>query len=180
MLSLFSVLLVLGIGVTMDLCVGVFILFLLVPFTVLIRRGERSYVFMMERVVGSVIAILSLWVGALSLLVDPNLKYYPRQYKGAVYFLIFGLLLSFYSANGVLFFMSFESCLVPAVFLIICWGHTRERLEAAMYMAIYARAGGRVHMVGLVMLDLYSGRTSFLLDVPIGLFSGDSFLYFLL
>lgn len=119
-------------------------------------------------------------MGALSLLVDPHLKYYPRQYKGAVYFLIFGLLLSFCSANGVLFFMSFESCLVPAVFLIICWGHTRERLEAAMYMAVYARAGGRVHMVGLVILDLYWGSTSFLLGVPVGLFSGDPFLSFML
>lgn len=60
MISLFFVLLVLGVRVTMDLCVGVFVLFFLVPFTVLVRRGERSYVVMMERVMGSVMVILSL------------------------------------------------------------------------------------------------------------------------
>lgn len=106
---------------------------------------------------------------------SPHEKHFPTQYKGCIYFLVFLLVLRFLSSDGVIFFVAFEACLGPIGLLILCWGHNAERMEAVIYLLMYTVFGGSFHVVGLMVLDLYFGSTSFLLFVRPGVERGDTF-----
>ena len=129
--------------------------------------GEVSYVVTIERGIALPLCSLTLWVGALSLLVASGRKLFSCQFKGTVVFLVRLLLCRFLVADGFIFYILFEACLGPTSFLVVCWGHAPEREEATLYMIFYTIVGGRLHIVGLLGMDYIFGTTSFLRFVKV-------------
>lgn len=139
-----------------------FVLFCLTPLIWLTYSGEVSYIIFMERSIALPLCRLTLWVGALRLLVSPGSKLFSFQFKSGVMVLVRFLLCRFLVMDGLLFYVMFEACLGPTSFLVVCWGHTPEREEATLYIIFYTIVGGRLHMVGLIVIDYIFGTTSFL------------------
>nr|UGS80433.1 NADH dehydrogenase subunit 4 [Lachesilla sp. Lasp7Q] len=84
--------------------------------------------------------LLSLWIVFLMLLSSEgilNSKFFSHQFLFILLMLILFLLLSFYSTNLFLFYLWFESSLIPTFFLILGWGYQSERLQAGVYMLMY-------------------------------------------
>nr|AWN56174.1 NADH dehydrogenase subunit 4 [Chinavia impicticornis]AWN56187.1 NADH dehydrogenase subunit 4 [Chinavia ubica] len=52
-------------------------------------------------------------------------------------FMMFSLLMTFSSLNMFLFYISFESSLIPTLFLIFGWGYQPERISAGYYLLFY-------------------------------------------
>lgn len=145
-----------------------FVFFCIVPLIFLVSSGDVSYIVIMESEIALPLCGLTLWVGGIRILISRGLKLFYNQFKGGIIFLIFLLLCRFITMDGVLFYVLFESCLVPTSFLVVCWGHTPEREEATLYMIFYTVIGGSLHMVGLIGINYFFGTTSFLRVVNIG------------
>ena len=65
----------------------------------------------------------------------------------------------FVADDLVLFYVAWESVLIPMFFLILGWGSSGRRHAAAKYL-IYTFAGGALMLVALIVLVLQSGTTS--------------------
>nr|WKU84066.1 NADH dehydrogenase subunit 4 [Orthoprosopa multicolor] len=84
--------------------------------------------------------LLSFWICSLMLMASDSINKF-NNYKNLfllnVLFLLLMLLLTFSSMNLFLFYLFFESSLIPTLFLILGWGYQPERLQAGMYLLFY-------------------------------------------
>nr|WJW73562.1 NADH dehydrogenase subunit 4 [Chamaesphegina sp.] len=84
--------------------------------------------------------LLSFWICSLMLMASDSINKY-NNYKNLfllnVLFLLLLLFLTFASMNLFLFYLFFESSLIPTLFLILGWGYQPERLQAGMYLLFY-------------------------------------------
>nr|YP_009388946.1 NADH dehydrogenase subunit 4 [Ptyodactylus guttatus]BAX77906.1 NADH dehydrogenase subunit 4 [Ptyodactylus guttatus] len=76
------------------------------------------------------------------------------------------LLLAFAASNLILFYIAFETTLLPTLILITRWGNQAERLIAGNYFLFYTLAGSLPLLIA--MLTLYTHTTHMLL-IPMSL-----------
>nr|YP_010895075.1 NADH dehydrogenase subunit 4 [Cyphipelta rufocyanea]WJW73601.1 NADH dehydrogenase subunit 4 [Cyphipelta rufocyanea] len=84
--------------------------------------------------------LLSFWICALMLMASDlinKLNNYKNLFLLNVLLLLLMLFLTFSSMNLFLFYLFFESSLIPTLFLILGWGYQPERLQAGMYLLFY-------------------------------------------
>nr|YP_011010285.1 NADH dehydrogenase subunit 4 [Ventidius longitarsus]WPW46900.1 NADH dehydrogenase subunit 4 [Ventidius longitarsus] len=104
--------------------------------------SSMSYGFMMDILSGSLI-FLSLWISILMILAS----YKIDKNSGGVNFLFLIILLmlflifSFSTSNIFLFYIFFESSLIPTLLLIFGWGYQPERLSSGFYLLFYTLFG---------------------------------------
>nr|YP_009919197.1 NADH dehydrogenase subunit 4 [Triatoma sanguisuga]QMP96841.1 NADH dehydrogenase subunit 4 [Triatoma sanguisuga] len=83
---------------------------------------------------------LSFWIITLMVIASYNVyksKNYSGEFLAVNVFLLFFLVLSFCTTNLFLFYLFFESSLIPTLFLIFGWGYQPERLSAGFYLLFY-------------------------------------------
>nr|YP_009927091.1 NADH dehydrogenase subunit 4 [Libellula angelina]AXZ70358.1 NADH dehydrogenase subunit 4 [Libellula angelina] len=83
---------------------------------------------------------LSFWICCLMLLASSNIYFnnnFVTFFMLMVLFLLMFLLFTFTSMNLFMFYMFFESSLVPTFFLILGWGYQPERVQAGIYLLFY-------------------------------------------
>nr|YP_010999276.1 NADH dehydrogenase subunit 4 [Synorthocladius bifidus]WPM93122.1 NADH dehydrogenase subunit 4 [Synorthocladius bifidus] len=84
--------------------------------------------------------LLSIWITSLMIMSSEmvyKLNNYSIYFLLLILFLLMMLLLTFSSLNMFLFYVFFESSLIPTMFLILGWGYQPERLQAGMYLLFY-------------------------------------------
>jgi len=74
----------------------------------------------------------------------------------------FLLILCFNVRNFILFFIIFESILVPTVIIIIIWGNQPERLQASYYFLIYTVLASVPLIIIILLIYSLGGRFFFL------------------
>nr|QKY63771.1 NADH dehydrogenase subunit 4 [Dipetalogaster maximus] len=83
---------------------------------------------------------LSFWIVCLMVIasygINKNMNHSSEFLVVNVFLLIF-LVLSFSTINLFLFYLFFESSLIPTLFLIFGWGYQPERLSAGFYLLFY-------------------------------------------
>nr|YP_009750090.1 NADH dehydrogenase subunit 4 [Eudarcia gwangneungensis]QIJ46451.1 NADH dehydrogenase subunit 4 [Eudarcia gwangneungensis] len=87
-----------------------------------------------------VMILLSVWICGLMVLASSKLneeKYYESFFLFNVLLLLIFLYLTFSVMNLFLFYLFFESSLIPTLMLIIGWGYQPERIQAGMYLLFY-------------------------------------------
>nr|UGS80290.1 NADH dehydrogenase subunit 4 [Prolachesilla sp. GRAspLA] len=87
-----------------------------------------------------VLIALSIWICLLMISSSEKIIYkknYNVYFMFLIYILFLFLLLSFYSTNFFLFYMFFESSLIPTFLLIMGWGYQVERIQASIYLLMY-------------------------------------------
>jgi NADH:ubiquinone oxidoreductase subunit 4 (subunit M) len=72
----------------------------------------------------------------------------------------FFLVLAFTTLDLMLFFIFFESILIPMFFLIGIWGSKERRVRAAFYLMLYTIAGSVLLFFSLITLYFEVGSTS--------------------
>nr|UGS80134.1 NADH dehydrogenase subunit 4 [Acantholachesilla sp. AcspLA] len=97
-----------------------------------------SYMFGLD-LMSYVLIILSIWICFLMISSSEKIifKNYGKYFMLLIVFLFMFLLLSFYSMNMFLFYMFFESSLIPTFLLILGWGYQVERIQASIYLLLY-------------------------------------------
>lgn len=82
--------------------------------------------------------LLRMWLRFLIILSRPYYKNnYLNYFLFIVILLIIFLILSFISINLIIFYIFFESRLIPTLIIIIGWGYQPERLWASYYLLFY-------------------------------------------
>nr|YP_009538138.1 NADH dehydrogenase subunit 4 [Adelpha bredowii]AYN60920.1 NADH dehydrogenase subunit 4 [Adelpha bredowii] len=84
--------------------------------------------------------LLSIWISSLMVMASESLyknNFYSGLFLFNVIFLMMMLYLTFSVMNLFLFYLFFESSLIPTLMLIIGWGYQPERVQAGMYLLFY-------------------------------------------
>nr|QAU54277.2 NADH dehydrogenase subunit 4 [Desmopachria sp. ITV9392]QPA36192.1 NADH dehydrogenase subunit 4 [Desmopachria sp. RRMO-2020]QPA36205.1 NADH dehydrogenase subunit 4 [Desmopachria sp. RRMO-2020]QPA36218.1 NADH dehydrogenase subunit 4 [Desmopachria sp. RRMO-2020]QPA36231.1 NADH dehydrogenase subunit 4 [Desmopachria sp. RRMO-2020] len=96
--------------------------------------------------------LLSLWICALMVMASGGI-YKNNNFQSLFLFFLIILLLFLYctfsSMNLFLFYLFFESSLIPTLFLILGWGYQPERLQAGIYLLFYTLFASLPMMIGI-------------------------------
>nr|UOU84936.1 NADH dehydrogenase subunit 4 [Platypalpus candicans] len=99
--------------------------------------------------------LLSMWICALMLMASfkiYNDNNYVNLFILNVLILLLFLYLTFSSMSLFLFYLFFESSLIPTLFLILGWGYQPERLQAGIYLLFYTLFGSLPLLIGIFYL----------------------------
>nr|YP_010534921.1 NADH dehydrogenase subunit 4 [Modiolus modulaides]QJS32941.1 NADH dehydrogenase subunit 4 [Modiolus comptus]UYA96804.1 NADH dehydrogenase subunit 4 [Modiolus modulaides] len=111
---------------------------------------EYSSVFSMD-LASLLMVILSFYISGLMFLSSVGVKRY-EMFKFMVLAICVILILGFSFSSMFLFYISFESVLIPTLLLILGWGYQPERMQAVSYMLIYTVCGSMPLIYGLSLL----------------------------
>nr|ASM91588.1 NADH dehydrogenase subunit 4 [Stenopsocus immaculatus] len=84
--------------------------------------------------------LLSIWICSLMLLSSEPImssSFYKINYMNILIMLLLFLILSFYTMNLFMFYLFFESSLIPTFMIIMGWGYQSERMQASIYLLMY-------------------------------------------
>nr|UXG57137.1 NADH dehydrogenase subunit 4 [Bactrocera sp. 'yunnanensis'] len=99
--------------------------------------------------------LLSFWICVLMITASESVNKY-NNYKNLFLFnvliLLVFLVLTFSSMNLFMFYLFFESSLIPTLFLILGWGYQPERLQAGVYLLFYTLLVSLPMLVGIFYL----------------------------
>nr|YP_009175636.1 NADH dehydrogenase subunit 4 [Atrijuglans hetaohei]ALH16793.1 NADH dehydrogenase subunit 4 [Atrijuglans hetaohei] len=98
-----------------------------------------SYMYSLDMISFGLI-LLSIWISMLMIMASENLykkKFYDKFFLLNVIFLLMMLFLTFSVMNLFMFYLFFESSLIPTLLLIMGWGYQPERIQAGMYLLFY-------------------------------------------
>nr|YP_010586038.1 NADH dehydrogenase subunit 4 [Apatidelia acuminata]UZZ43774.1 NADH dehydrogenase subunit 4 [Apatidelia acuminata] len=98
-----------------------------------------SYIFSCD-IISYFLILLSIWVSSLMIL--SSLKIYMKNFYNSVFlfnisFLLLMLICTFSTTNLFMFYLFFESSLIPVLLLILGWGVQPERIQAGFYLLFY-------------------------------------------
>nr|AVJ52473.1 NADH dehydrogenase subunit 4 [Acantholomidea porosa] len=118
--------------------------------------------------------ILTYWILFLMVLASYNIYMNNNNYKEFLFTLIMltlCLLLSFSSDNLLIFYISFESSLIPTLFLILGWGYQPERLLAGYYLLFYTLFASLPLLLGIFYIMSVNYSLSFwLININFGIY----------
>lgn len=70
------------------------------------------------------------------------------------------LIMAFGATEIILFYIMFETTLIPTLIIITRWGNQAERLNAGTYFLFYTLAGSLPLLVALLLLQQSTGTLS--------------------
>lgn len=101
--------------------------------------------------------VLSCWLAPLSLLANksrlrknPPLK--QRTFIALVLVITTALVITFSSLELILFYVAFETTLIPTLILITRWGAQMERFQAGLYFIFYTLVGSLPLLIRLLAI----------------------------
>nr|UPL65424.1 NADH dehydrogenase subunit 4 [Sadoletus valdezi] len=103
---------------------------------------------------------LTVWIIFLMLLASYKIKSeknYMSEFIFVNIFLLFFLYLSFSTSNLFMFYLYFESSMIPTLFLIFGWGYQPERLLAGFYLIFYTLFASMPLLICLLYMYYFGG-----------------------
>nr|WPN89799.1 NADH dehydrogenase subunit 4 [Fenusa sp. 1 GYN-2023a] len=110
--------------------------------------------------------ILTFWICSLMFLSSENIFYnkdYIMMFTFLILILIIFLYLSFSSIDMILFYLFFESSLIPVMFLILGWGLQLDRIQASMYLLFYTVFASLPMLMSIIFINLNYSTLNFIL-----------------
>ena len=124
--------------------------------SLIINLKDPTWILLTDQL-SSPLIVLSFWLIPVSLLARIGHLRKKRHAKSQLFiFLIIiiltALIITFSSRNLILFFIGFETTLVPTLLLITRWGMQQERIEAGYYFVFYTLIRSLPLLLALVTL----------------------------
>nr|YP_009117295.1 NADH dehydrogenase subunit 4 [Muscina stabulans]AJE61321.1 NADH dehydrogenase subunit 4 [Muscina stabulans] len=110
--------------------------------------------------------LLSLWIISLMLMASESIfknNNYVNLFLLNIIILLVLLVLTFSSMSLFMFYLFFESSLIPTLFLILGWGYQPERLQAGIYLLFYTLLVSLPMLAGIFFLYKFTGTLNFYL-----------------
>nr|UFZ12912.1 NADH dehydrogenase subunit 4 [Platyneuromus soror] len=109
--------------------------------------------------------LLSFWIISLMMMASESIinnNYSIHLYMLNLIILMLMLMFSFSVLNLFMFYLFFESSLIPVLFLVLGWGYQPERLQAGMYLLFYTLFASLPMLISIFYIYLNYGFLSFL------------------
>uniref|UniRef100_UPI00300136B9 NADH dehydrogenase subunit 4 n=1 Tax=Mesyatsia karakorum TaxID=3111802 RepID=UPI00300136B9 len=116
--------------------------------------GNLSY-FLGCDVISFGLILLSFWICVLMITASESVlrtQNYPGFFLLMIIALMILLYCTFSTTNLFMFYLFFESSLIPTLFLILGWGYQPERLQAGVYLLFYTLLASLPLLVGIFYL----------------------------
>nr|QKN98954.1 NADH dehydrogenase subunit 4 [Henricia pachyderma] len=102
--------------------------------------------------------ILSLWLAPLALnasinTINKNSINEQRTFISIIFIITIALIITFSATELTLFYIAFETTLLPTLTLIARWGAQKERLQASIYFLFYTLVGSLPLLVSIIALS---------------------------
>nr|AON77097.1 NADH dehydrogenase subunit 4 [Crangon hakodatei] len=113
-----------------------------------------------------ILILLSLWLSSVVISSSQGIKESKNFFSSflvMISLLMTSLILTFSSTDYLLFYICFESSLIPTLMLIIGWGYQPERLQAGIYMLFYTLFAS-LPLLGSILL-IYSETGSLIMNL---------------
>ena len=113
--------------------------------------------------ISSTLIVLSLWISALIIITRTSIikrHRTPKIFIIYVNILCLILILSFCVSNFILFYIIFESSLIPTLLLVLGWGYQPERLQAGLYLILYTICASLPLLIRLILISFNRGTSS--------------------
>lgn len=110
--------------------------------------------------------VLRLWICSLILLASQNIyksRYYNKIFVFMVLILLLILVITFRRINLFMFYLYFESSLIPTILLVLGWGYQPERVQAGIYLLFYTLLASLPLLLGIFYINYLYNRMSFIL-----------------
>nr|YP_009907336.1 NADH dehydrogenase subunit 4 [Neodontobutis hainanensis]QLI53790.1 NADH dehydrogenase subunit 4 [Neodontobutis hainanensis] len=123
--------------------------------------------------------VLTCWLLPLMILASQNHTTFEpisrqRTFITLLISLQISLILAFSATELLLFYVMFETTLIPTLILITRWGNQTERLSAGTYFLFYTLAGSLPLLIALLLLQNATGTLSLLMLQHTPMFSMSS------
>nr|AIG22976.1 NADH dehydrogenase subunit 4 [Caluromys lanatus] len=117
----------------------------------------------------SPLLILSCWLLPLMIMASQNhLAKEPlarkKTYLTMLIILQMSLIMAFTSSELIMFYILFETTLIPTLIIITRWGNQNERLNAGLYFLFYTLIGSLPLLIALLYLNKNLGSMHILLN----------------
>jgi NADH-quinone oxidoreductase subunit M len=112
------------------------------------------------------LVLLTIFIGFIAVLTSWNVSERPAAFFGLLLALQAAVTGVFLADNILLFYVAWESVLVPMFFLIGGWGSVNRKHAAAKFL-IYTFGAGAVMLFGVILLVLVSGGTESISQIRI-------------
>nr|YP_009975992.1 NADH dehydrogenase subunit 4 [Scyllarides haanii]QNK05436.1 NADH dehydrogenase subunit 4 [Scyllarides haanii] len=126
--------------------------------------------------------LLSAWIMALMLCASEKIKktnYFSSGFLCVNMCLMVALVMTFSSMNYLLFYISFESSLIPTFILILGWGYQPERIQAGVYMLFYTLLASLPLLISVLALYSEGGSLTMGLTMSVKEYSFVNNLWYL-
>nr|UOR16941.1 NADH dehydrogenase subunit 4 [Aplomya sp.] len=145
--------------------------FFLLSFVFILMNNYSNYFMSISYLFGCDIIsygliLLSLWIVSLMMMASESIfKYnnYVNLFQMNMIILLILLVLTFSSMSLFMFYLFFESSLIPTLFLILGWGYQPERLQAGVYLLFYTLLVSLPMLIGIFYLYKFTGTMNFYL-----------------
>ena len=108
--------------------------------------------------------LLRIWICSLILIAREKIySFYINKYIFIflILFMLLILVLTFCSFDIFIFYLFFESRLIPIFFLVLGWGYQPERLQAGVYLLFYTIFASIPLLLGIIYYKKVIGRVDF-------------------
>nr|AWV84363.1 NADH dehydrogenase subunit 4 [Derotettix mendosensis] len=104
------------------------------------------------------LVILTLWMSIMMIMTSKSYKnFHLGFFLLLVLFLSLFLLMAFFSISLIMFYIFFESSLIPTIIIIMGWGYQPERVTASYYLLFYTLFASLPLLMAIMYLyDLYN------------------------
>ena len=99
--------------------------------------------------------ILTLWITPLIIIISSKIKFLKAQdniFLSAVITLRLTLIITFATSNLAIFYIFFETALIPTIILILLWGYQPERLRARIFIILYTVSASLPLLIRLILI----------------------------
>nr|AVW86186.1 NADH dehydrogenase subunit 4 [Eulepethus nanhaiensis] len=111
---------------------------------------------------------LTMWICTLMILASLSILNTNNSTNLFLFYslsLLISLTASFSANNLFLFYIMFESSLIPTLLLILGWGYQPERLQAGMYLMLYTITASLPLLLSLLLIQKNNGHLSLFLPL---------------
>lgn len=113
-----------------------------------------------------------------------KIKKFEKSFIFVNLVLLLCLVVTFSATEYIMFYISFESSLIPTLILILGWGYQPERIQAGVYMLFYTLFFSLPLLGSLLVLRSWEGSLSIKISMDLigqrGFVSGVWFLFTIL
>nr|QWX94981.1 NADH-ubiquinone oxidoreductase chain 4 [Cebrenis supina] len=119
---------------------------------------------------------LSIWIVFLMIMASSKIKFnynFNNEFMLIVLLLLLALILTFSTSNLFMFYLFFESSMIPTLFLIFGWGYQPERFLAGLYLLFYTLFASFPLLISIFYINSIMGT----LFYPLIFLNMNSYLY---
>nr|UKE80579.1 NADH dehydrogenase subunit 4 [Diplatys flavicollis] len=119
------------------------------------HQSNISYNYMTD-ILSFNLTLLTMWICALMIMASTIVlkkNKFMNLFMTTIITLMLTLTLSFNTTNMFMFYIYFESSLIPTLILIMGWGYQPERIQAGTYLMFYTISSSMPLMISIFMIS---------------------------